>query len=418
MAATSTIPQISKFHPNDGTFQKYSRNALERGVAENRITPDDAELIREFVAEISATRHICGSRAFKITHTLVNLREHIGPYRQNTISDIYSAVDKVRTAQEPNGIPRYKQNTISGFVRFLKRFYLWMCDNHYTTVDEKKILKIHPPAYDTETKTPDMLLSEEDVRRMIEVCQNSKDRAIVSVLYEGGLRIGEIGNLRWRDIKFSDWNVTLSTSFKTGKSRTIPLVMSRAYLAAWRNDYPIEETPDSFVFLSNRRTPLTYHGVTKQLRIIAKRAGITKHITPHIFRHTRATILIRQGYGEAITKKLLWGNLNSKMFSTYLHLVDSDVERVIAEKAGIVSKEQKSKALEPRQCPRCFTVNGPTIRFCGTCGFELTEEAANTVVQTKEQAELQPEYRALVDKYEADLLALQRGKNIDIKKVK
>src|SRR5208283_5317822 len=216
---------------------------------------------------------------------------HIGPYRQNTISDIYSAVDKVRTAQEPNGIPRYKQNTISGFVRFLKRFYLWMCDNHYTTVDEKKILKIHPPAYDTETKTPDMLLSEEDVRRMIEVCQNSKDRAIVSVLYEGGLRIGEIGNLRWRDIKFSDWNVTLSTSFKTGKSRTIPLVMSRAYLAAWRNDYPIEETQDSFVFLSNRRTPLTYHGDTKQLRIIAKRAGITKHITPHIFRHTRATIL-------------------------------------------------------------------------------------------------------------------------------
>ena len=194
--------------------------------------------------------------------------------------------------------------------------------------------------------------------------------------------------------------------------------MSRAYLASWRNDYPMEVIPDSFVFLSNRRSPLTYHGVTKQLRIIAKRAGITKHITPHIFRHTRATILIRQGYGEAITKKLLWGNLNSKMFSTYLHLVDSDVERVIAEKAGIVPKEQRSKTLEPRQCPRCFTVNGATLGFCGTCGFELTKEAMEKVKQSKGQAELQPEYRALVDKYEADLLALQEGKNIDIKRVK
>jgi hypothetical protein len=127
--------------------------------------------------------------------------------------------------------------------------------------------------------------------------------------------------------------------------------------------------------------------------------------------------MIRQGYGEAIIKKLLWGNLNSDMFSTYLHLVDGDVERVIAEKAGVAQKDQRSKALESRQCPRCFTVNGPTLGFCGTCGFELTKEAMEKVKQSKGQAELQPEYRALVEKYEAELLALQEGKNIEIKKV-
>ena len=110
--------------------------------------------------------------------------------------------------------------------------------------------------------------------------------------------------------------------------------MARSYLAAWRNDYPSPVTSDSFTFLNNKHTPIGYAGIAKQLRIIAGRAGIKKHITPHIFRHTRATIMIRQGYGEAIIKKLLWGNLNSDMFSTYLHLVDGDVERVIAEKAG------------------------------------------------------------------------------------
>ena len=130
--------------------------------------------------------------------------------------------------------------------------------------------------------------------------------------------------------------------------------MARAYLASWRNDYPLTVTPDAFVFLSNKKAPLGYNGLAKQIRVIAKRAGITKHITPHIFRHTRATILIRQGYGEAIVKKLLWGNLNSKMFSTYLHLVDSDVERVVAEKAGIITKEERSKTLEARQCPPVF----------------------------------------------------------------
>jgi site-specific recombinase XerD len=369
------------------------------------------------VAEISATRHISSGRAFKLYYTLVKFREFIGPFRENTIADIYTGIDLVRTAKNPDGTSRYKQNTLGDFIRFLKRFYLWMCENHYTIINEKKIQKIRPPSYDTSTKTAEMLLTEEEVKAMIEACQNSRDRAIIATLYEGGLRIGEIAALKWKDVKFTDWNATITTAFKTGKSRTIPLVMARSYLAAWRNDYPLPVTSDSFTFLNNKHTPIGYAGIAKQLRIIAGRAGIKKHITPHIFRHTRATIMIRQGYGEAIIKKLLWGNLNSDMFSTYLHLVDGDVERVIAEKAGVAQKDQRSKALESRQCPRCFTVNGPTLGFCGTCGFELTKEAMEKVKQSKGQAELQPEYRALVEKYEAELLALQEGKNIEIKKV-
>ena len=416
MAATSTT-QISKFKPSDSTFIEYSRNTVNHALQENRITDDDAQLIREFVAEISATRHISSGRAFKLYYTLVKFREFIGPFRENTIADIYNGIDLVRTAKNPDGTPRYKQNTLGDFIRFLKRFYLWMCENHYTTINEKKIQKIHPPSYDTSTKTAEMLLTEEEVKAMIEACQNSRDRAIIATLYEGGLRIGEIAALKWKDVRFTDWNATITTAFKTGKSRTIPLVMARSYLAAWRNDYPSPVTSDSFTFLNNKHTPIGYAGIAKQLRIIAGRAGIKKHITPHIFRHTRATIMIRQGYGEAIIKKLLWGNLNSDMFSTYLHLVDGDVERVIAEKAGVAQKDQRSKALESRQCPRCFTVNGPTLGFCGTCGFELTKEAMEKVKQSKGQAELQPEYRALVEKYEAELLALQEGKNIEIKKV-
>ena len=416
MAATSTI-QVSHFHPATETLVKYSGTVIARGIAEGRITEDDAQLIREFVAEVSATRHISPGRAFKLHYTLINLREYLGPYRQNAIADIYTAIERVRNATREDGTPRYKQNSISDFVRFLKRFYLWMCENQYTTVDERKIQKIQPPAYDTMTKTPDMLLTEDEIKAMIEACMNSRDRALIATLYEGGMRIGEIATLRWKDVKFTDWNVTVSTSFKTGKSRTLPLVMARSYLAAWRNDYPLPVTPDSFVFLTNQKTPLGYAGVAKQLRIIAERAGITKHITPHIFRHSRATDLIRQGYGEAIVKKLLWGNLNSKMFNTYLHLVDADVERVVAEKTGVIQKEQKAKTLEPRQCPRCFTVNGPTLRFCGTCGQELTEEAINAVSQAKEQAELQPEYQAILDRVKAELVQMQAGKKIDIKKV-
>lgn len=409
MAATNTI-QVSRFKPSDITFVEYSGNVLASALRDNRITEDDAQLIREFIAEISATRHISKGRAFKLHYSLVNLRDFMGPFRENTIADVYAGIDKLLMAKNPDGSPRYKQNTISDLIRFLKRFYLWMCENRYTLMDEKKVHKIRCPAYDKMTKTAEMLLTEEEIRAMIEACMNSRDRAVIATLYEGGFRIGEIAALKWQDVNFTDWNATITIKFKTDKSRTIPLVMARSYLAAWRNDYPLPVSPESYVFLTNKKTPLGYAGVAKQLRIIAGRAGITKHITPHLFRHSRATHLIRQGYGEVIIKKLLWGNLDTEMFSVYLHLTDSDVERVVAEKAGVSQKEHRSKILESRQCPRCYTVNGPTLQFCGTCGLELTEDAINKVKLAKEQGELQPEYQALLQKFKSELMQMQNVK--------
>ncbi|MFY9982650.1 MAG: hypothetical protein WAK75_08790, partial [Methanoregula sp.] len=107
MAATSTI-QVSHFNPSSATLIKYSGTVIARGIEEGRITEDDAQLIREFVAEISATRHISPGRAFKLHYTLINLREYLGPYRQNTIADIYTAIDAVRNAKKDDETPRYK----------------------------------------------------------------------------------------------------------------------------------------------------------------------------------------------------------------------------------------------------------------------------------------------------------------------
>jgi integrase/recombinase XerD len=106
------------------------------------------------------------------------------------------------------------------------------------------------------------------------------------------------------------------------------------------------------------------------------------------------------------------------MFNTYLHLVDSDVERVVAEKAGVAPKEERSKVLESRQCPRCYTVNGPTLHFCGTCGCELTEEAANKIKMTKEQVELQPEFQVMFDKFKAELFKIQASQSAAAPQVK
>lgn len=371
MAASNTITK-SRFHATDEKYVEYSRNIIINGLKEGLITQDDASLIQEFVNEIRATAQICPQRAFKITCHMANIREFIGPYRNNTVADVYQGIDNIRMAKKPSGQQRFKQNTVGDIVRFVKRFYLWMGENGYTSIDEKKITKIRPPSYDTMTKTAKQMLDETEVKAMLTTCRISRDRAIIAMLYEGGFRIGELGALKWEQVKFNDWNVVINVNEKTGKPRFIPLVMARSYLAQWRNDYPFPVTDDGYVFLTNNEhEPLQYRGVAKQLSIIARRAGIQKHITPHIFRHSRITHLIQQGYNESIIKKMMWGNLTTNMFRTYAHLTDEDIENEIAEKNGIITKarREKSECLEPRQCSRCFTVNAPTVQFCGQCGL-------------------------------------------------
>jgi hypothetical protein len=108
-------------------------------------------------------------------------------------------------------------------------------------------------------------------------------------------------------------------------------------------------------------------------------------------------------------KKLLWGNLNSKMFSTYLHLVDSDIERVIAEKAGIITKEDRSKTLETRQCPCVFHgQRSDSLNFMMRADANSLKEAADKVMQAKTQKELQPEFQAMMDRFRGGLLQMQK----------
>ncbi|MDR9817680.1 MAG: tyrosine-type recombinase/integrase [Candidatus Methanoculleus thermohydrogenotrophicum] len=137
----------------------------------------------------------------------------------------------------------------------------------------------------------------------------------------------------------------------------------------------------------------------------ARRAGVEKAITPHLFRHSRITHMLQQGYSESVIKKIAWGHMDTTMLATYGHLQDSDIDDEIASMAGVKPPAAKEAAecLEPRQCPRCYTVNGPTQNFCGECGLELTMKAVEDVKIAEEQAELTPEYQALYDKIMRDL---------------
>jgi len=367
------------FHKSDETYLAATANLIEQSVADGKITPDDAKLIKAYLAEISAETRISPVRKCKIAGQLAGLRRFLPPFREATAPDLFTAIEDIQLATKPDGSPRFKVNTQADMVRFLKRLFLWLIENDYSRITAKKVRKkIRPPAYERMTKTAEQLLEEEEVRAMIEAAKTPRDRALIAVLYESGCRIGEVAKLTWSDVRFTEsQTAAINTDGKTGKPRYIPIMSARSYLAAWKADYPGKPYGENLVFLTNNtHGPLQYAGVVKQIRKIAAWAGVEKHITPHLFRHSRITHLLRKGVPEPVIKKMMWGSLNTGMLQTYGHLVDRDIDREIANLYGVsVPETETSDALEPRQCPRCFSVWGPTLQHCGVCGAPLSPQA-------------------------------------------
>ena len=378
------------FHLNK---EEYATNSLSRALESGLITPEDAGLITDFIAELKSTSHIGPSRIYKLTLTLVNWRRHIGPYTANTIREIYQGITALSTATYQRSPPRwsatttpaqkeqpYKQNTQHDYVKFLKRFYLWLIEQGHTQVTVSQIKKIQPPSWDPMTKNADDLLNEMEILAMLRSCQNSRDRAIIATLYESGVRIQELATLSWAQVTFDDWGVVINIDRKTGKKtckpRYIRLVMAREYLSTWRDDYPFDPAGKAVVFLTSRNRPLQYGGIAKQIREIAERANIQKHVTPHLFRHSRITHLLQQGYSMSTIKLTMWGSLSTNMISVYGHLSNKDIDDEVLERTGVKPRDNEMpNAVAHHQCPSCYAINGPTSNFCGVCGRPLTAPA-------------------------------------------
>jgi integrase/recombinase XerD len=422
MTTPTSHDGISRFHTSEAKYREYSSSALTKAIDSKRISQDDADLILEFVQEAKATgKKITTARYFKIISVLIRMREFFPkPFRESSIKDVYAARDLIEQAKTARGTP-FKQNTVADFIRFMKRFFMWMSENGKSEIPEKKLRDIKPPNYVYDTKTADMIFTKEEIFGMLKACQTSRDRAIIAVLYDGALRCGELGTLRWNQVVFTDVDATITVKFKTEKTRLIPLFMAREYLAQWRNDYPGEPIGENFVFLTsgggrNRtgRNQLQYSGIAKQIRNIAERAGIKKHITPHLFRHSKITHLIQDGCQESMIKLLGWGHTSTDMMDKcYGHVGPSDVKKEMARLAGVqIDDKPRSKVLEPRQCPRCGTIAGPTQQWCPVCSCALTPEAAEKVKMATQQAEQLPEF-AMMQKQIKDLqeqiIAMQKG---------
>jgi len=233
-------------------------------------------------------------------------------------------------------------------------------------------------------KLPEELLTDEEIEGLIRAGQNSRDKALLSILAESGARVSEIGTMKIKHISFEEYGTRITISGKTG-SRKILVINSTPYLQEWLNLHPENNNPDSYLWYNQQNAPcLCYARISAILKLAAKRAGIIKRVYPHLLRHTRATRMACI-MSEAAMKQYFGWTQSSKMAGVYVHMSGRDTDEAVLRANGIeVEKKVQVSKLKPKTCLRCKTVNQTTNRFCKTCGFALDSDASKLVKEEEE----------------------------------
>lgn len=278
----------------------------------------------------------------------------------------------------------YSERTISDMVFSLKRFYRDYKDGKY--LEKASKLKINNHA--SREKKPDDLVTREELNVLLKACMNERDRALISMLYESGCRIGELLTLRVKDVVFDQYGMRLTVTGKTGVRKVRVIGDSVALTRQYQDRYN-RKNPDDLLFTGMKGGLLKYDAVNTMLYKVTKRAGISKRIHCHLFRHTRATLLAKDLPEAPLEAQMGWKH-GSKMTEVYVSLNDEQRDEAILRVYGITKKkDEKEIEYVPQMCRRCGTTNpGEDVTsYCYKCGMPLGKKLYEEIEKERKEEE-------------------------------
>jgi site-specific recombinase XerD len=153
-----------------------------------------------------------------------------------------------------------------------------------------------------------------------------RDRALLELLLATGLRIGEAVRLRLADLDLSARRILVFG--KGGRERTGFLVDNTALssLSAYLRDRRTLGAKHDALFIDRSLRPMATHVAAHALRTLASDAEISGVFTPHMLRHTAATLLLRSGADIRIVQEFL-GHASITMTQRYTHVTPQHLER-------------------------------------------------------------------------------------------
>jgi site-specific recombinase XerD len=179
------------------------------------------------------------------------------------------------------------------------------------------------------------VLSQDEVKRLLDATPSIKHRAIFMALYGSGLRVSEACHLAITDIDSSRMVVHVRQA-KGQKDRDV--MLSPILLDALR-EYCKRCKPKGWLFPGqNPEKPITTKAVFLMIRKSAARAKITKIVSPHVLRHSFATHLLESGT-DVRTIQLLLGHKDLETTVVYLHVSQLHIRKTVSP-LDILSKPE------------------------------------------------------------------------------
>jgi len=184
------------------------------------------------------------------------------------------------------------------------------------------------------------ILTENETHRLLESVKNIKHKSILSLIYYGGLRISEVINLQIKDIDGEKQNENIHIRFSKGaKSRIVPITegllqLLRKYFIIYSKSKKYNK--EGYLFQGQNADQYSPQSIRNVLKKHLKLIGVSKQITPHSLRHSRATHLLENGVCIKKLKDFL-GHTKTETTERYTHLSKKSLRNSIIAADTLIS---------------------------------------------------------------------------------
>lgn len=279
-----------------------------------------SEIIDMFIKHCIIEKHLDEKTIKAYKTDLFQLREII-----NNIPIVKLSKDDIREYLQK--ISHYSHKTIKRKIASLRAMLnYYECENEsYINPMRRMQIRMREPF-----RLPEVMTIEEVGRIVADVrsCYGQDGRishllhvrniAIIELLFASGIRVSELCNLRMRDVDLSAGRIRIIG--KRDKERIVDICQEATInsLTEWANMYK-ETNTDAPFFISRLHNKLSPQSVRALVRQLRTHAGINKHITPHTFRHTYATLLLEEDVDITYIQHLL-GHSSISTTQIYTHV--------------------------------------------------------------------------------------------------